>query len=110
MATPSVNIVIPQGANFSEVFTSTETDGTATNLAGYSGSAKIKKFPSSNSSTSFNVGITSAVGEVAIALTSGKTTSIKPGRYYYDVVLTSSTGLVSRMVEGMALVTAGITT
>ena len=43
-AVPSVNIVIPQGTTFSELFTSTESDGSATNLTGYSGTAKIRKY------------------------------------------------------------------
>jgi len=43
-------------------------------------------------------------------MTAPITTPIKPGRYYYDIVLTSSTGAVSRMIEGAAIVTAGIST
>lgn len=108
--TPSVNIVIAQGADFSETFNSTESDGSASNLVGYTGTSKIKKHSTSTSSKSFTVTVTGATGEVSIAMTSGKTVDLKPGRYYYDVVLTSTSGAVSRMVEGMALVTAGITT
>lgn len=107
---PVINITIPQGADFSETFVSTEANGTASNLIGYAGAAKMKKHPGATSSTSFTVNITAATGEVAIALTSGSTTSLEPGRYYYDVKLTSGSGAVSRLVEGMALVTAGITT
>jgi len=107
-AIPVINIVIPQGTNFSETFVSTETDGSVTNLAGHTAVAKIKKHPSSTSSESFTINIVTAIGEVSIAMTSGKTTSLNPGRYYYDVVLTSPSGSVSRLVEGMAMVTAGI--
>lgn len=107
---PVINITIPQGADFSETFVSTENNGSASNLAGYTGTAKMKKHPGATTSTQFSVSITSSTGEVAIALTSGKTTSLDPGRYYYDVRLTSSSGAVSRLVEGMAFVTAGITT
>tara|TARA_Y100000004_G_C8909316_1_gene410174 strand:+ start:872 stop:1207 length:336 start_codon:yes stop_codon:yes gene_type:complete len=109
-ATPSVNIVIAQGADFSEVFTSTETDGSASNLTGYTGVSKIKKHPSSTTSQSFTVGITPATGEVSISMTADNTVKLSPGRYNYDVYLTSSGGSVSRLVEGQAIVTAGITT
>lgn len=109
-STPVVNIVIPQGADFSELFTSTETDGSATNLAGYTAAAKIKKHPGATSSTSFSISITGSTGEVTISLSDTQTTNLEPGRYYYDVYLTSGSGVVSRMVEGMAFVTAGITT
>jgi hypothetical protein len=107
---PVINITIPQGADFSETFVSTESNGSASNLAGYTGTAKMKKHPDATTSTQFSVSITAATGEVAIALTSGKTTPLEPGRYYYDVRLTSGAGAVSRLVEGMAFVTAGITT
>ena len=109
-AVPSVNIVIPQGTDFSEVFTSTETDGSASNLSGYTGNSEIRKYPGGTAYQSFSVTITGSTGEVSIAMTSGKTALLKPGRHYYDVYLTSSSGSVSRMVEGMAMVTAGITT
>lgn len=110
LAVPSVNIVIPQGVDFSESFKSTQTNGSPSNLTGYSGAAKIKKYPSSKTSKTFTVTIAGSTGTVSIAMTSGKTVSLDPGRYYYDVVLTSGSGAVSRLVEGMALVTAGITT
>lgn len=109
-ANPVINITIPQGANYSETFQSTESDGSASNLAGYSGEAKLKKHPAATESTSFSVTITGSTGEVAIAMTSGVTGGISPGRYLYDVRLTSSAGTKTRLVEGMALVTAGIST
>jgi hypothetical protein len=56
------------------------------------------------------VSITGATGEVTISMASSITQTLKPGRYYYDVYLTSSSDVVSRMVEGQALVTAGIST
>lgn len=109
-ATPVINITVPQGATFSETFTSTESDGSTTNLTGYTGTAVMKKWYGSTSSTAFTVTITAGTGEVAIGLTAGQTIGLDPGRYYYDVRLESSSGSVSRLVEGMALVQAGITT
>ena len=50
------------------------------------------------------------MGEVSIAMTSGTTVGLTPGRHVYDVRLVSPSGAVSRLVEGMAFVTAGITT
>lgn len=107
---PVINISIPQGADFSETFVSTESDGSTSNLGGYTGTAKLKKHYSSTTSTSFSVSITSGIGEVTISLPATTTAGLEPGRYYYDVKLTSGTGAVSRLVEGMAFVRAGITT
>jgi len=107
---PVINLSIPQGADFSETFVSTESDGSLSNLSGYTGAAKLKKHSASTTSTSFSVTITSGTGEVGIAMTSGVTVGLTPGRYYYDVKLSSPFGNVSRLVEGMAIVTAGVTT
>jgi len=109
-ANPVINISIPQGADFEETFKSTESNGEASNLTGFSGEAKLKKHATATSSTNFSVTITASSGEVAIAMTSGVTGGLSPGRYLYDVRLTSSAGAKSRLVEGMALVTAGIST
>jgi hypothetical protein len=107
---PVINISIPQGSDFSETFVSTESDGSTSNLAGYSAAAKIKKHSGASASTSFSISITASIGEVTISLTDTQTTDLDPGRYYYDVVLTSGSGSKSRLVEGMAFVRAGITT
>jgi hypothetical protein len=107
---PVINISIPQGSDFSETFVSTESDGSASNLAGYSGAAKMKKHYGATESTAFSVNITASTGEVAITLPATTTVELEPGRYYYDVKLTSGSGTVSRLVEGMAFVRAGITT
>jgi|TARA_B100000085_G_scaffold78554_1_gene70642 hypothetical protein len=107
---PVFNISIPQGSDFSETFVSTESDGSLSNLAGYTGAAILKKHPGATTSTSFSVSIVSGVGEVSIAMTSGTTVGLTPGRHVYDVRLVSPSGAVSRLVEGMAFVTAGITT
>tara|TARA_B100001063_G_C16677884_1_gene510058 strand:- start:511 stop:846 length:336 start_codon:yes stop_codon:yes gene_type:complete len=109
-AVPVINIVIAQGTDFSEVFVSQESDGSITNLDGYSGVSKIKKHPGAVKSSSFTVGITSSTGEVSIAMTAAASTKIQPGRYFYDVYITSASGKVSRLVEGQADVTAGIAT
>lgn len=109
-ATPVINIVIAQGTDFSEVFVSTEVDGTISQLNGFSGISVVKKHPGATTSTPFYVGIVSALGEVSIGMTSGVTATLKPGRHYYDVYLTSPTNTISRLVEGQVEVTSGIST
>ena len=50
-----------------------------------------------------------AQGQLKISLGSTLTTPLKPGRYSYDILLNSGS-LKTRVVEGSALVTAGVTT
>ena len=58
----------------------------------------------------FTVSFTdTANGIVKIAMTDVVTTGIKAGRYIYDVLITDSSGLKTRIVEGSALVREGAT-
>jgi len=107
---PSISINILQGADFTESFLSKETDSSATDLTGYNGYSQLKKHSGATSSHAFTVGITSTTGEVEISMTGSQTSNIEPGRYVYDVRLISSSGSTTRLVEGMAFVSPGITT
>lgn len=104
MAVPSVNIVIEKGTDYQEVFTVNNPDGSPLDLSGHTAIAKIKKFPDSSSSTSFNVGIVSFAGQVVVSLANTVTSSLNSGRHYYDIVVISSTGKKTKVVDGMVLV------
>lgn len=104
------NIVIEQGASFSNTYFVEDSNNTPLNLSGHTAIAKLAKHPASSIKTNFNVTISTNSGSVSIALTSGITSNLKPGRYVYDVLLTDSVGSRIRIVEGTALVTAGVST
>lgn len=110
MASRVVNIVIEQGTNFNNTYLVENSNNSPQNLTGYTGVAKISKHPGSATKTNFSVNIVGSSGIVSIALTSGATTSLKPGRYVYDVVLSDASNVKTRIVEGTALVTAGVCT
>ena len=104
MAVAAVNIVIEQGTDYQEVFTVNNPDGSPLDLSGHTGTAKIRKFPESAASTPFTVGIVSAAGQVVVSLANTTTANLKAGRYYYDVIVTSTVGKKSKVVDGMVLV------
>lgn len=111
MSVRVVNISIEQGANFSNTYLlEDDVTNSVKNLAGYSAVAKIAKHPASSNKTTFTTSIISSTGSVGIALTSGQTSALKPGRYVYDVLLTDSMGRKTRIVEGTAIVSAGVCT
>jgi hypothetical protein len=105
------NITIPSGADFDQTFTLESFDGFPFNLTGYTGSAMMKKSPASlNPTAIFNVSFPDrTLGKIRISLASTITSSIKAGRYSYDILINSGS-VKKRVVEGSALVTAGITT
>jgi len=49
-------------------------------------------------------------GQLKISLGSTTTSALKPGRYSYDVLLTDASSIKTRVVEGSAIVTSGVTT
>jgi len=108
MAVPAVNITIQKGTDFQNVYTISNPDGSPLDLTGYSGVAKIKKFPESTTSSPFSVGIVSTAGQVVLSMASTVTSQLSSGRHYYDILLTSPSNKKDRTFEGMALVTSTV--
>jgi hypothetical protein len=113
MASYITNLVINAGADFRQsFFLESPVSNSAINLTGYSAIAQIKKSPASLRKTAdFSVSFPNrAVGQVTISLGSSMTSSIKPGRYSYDLLLIDPDSVKTRAVEGSIIVTAGVTT
>jgi hypothetical protein len=108
MATKA-NIIIDQGTTFSTVITLADEDGNAIDLTGYSANSQIRKHYSSSNSQSFSVSLGGILGTVTLSLTSVQTANLVAGRYVYDVEVTSSSNVVSRIVEGIVTVTPEVT-
>ena len=111
MAVYVANLVINQGADFSQTFTLEDRNSnSAQNLTGYSVAAKISKHHASTNQTAFTTSISNATGgEVKLSLSDVQTAALAPGRQVYDVILTDPSGIKERVVEGMALVRDGVT-
>jgi len=107
------NIVINAGTDFSQTFILEDNiSNSSLDLTTYSMSAQMRKWSGSSSSVVFSAStiFDPAAGNVKISLGSTITTSLKPGRYVYDVIITNaSTGIKTRVIEGMALVREGVT-
>ena len=112
MAAYVSNIVVDVGANFDQSFNLETNANAPLNLTGYTGAAKLKKSAAtSKTAADFVVSFPDPLqGQLKISLGSTITAGLKPGRYVYDVLLTDSSLVKQRVVEGSAIVTAGITT
>ena len=108
MATKA-NIIIDQGTDFSIDIELTNDNGDVIDLTGFTGSAQMRKHYSSSNSQSFSVSLGGAAGTVTLQLNHAQTRVLTPGRYVYDVEVTSSSNVVSRIVEGIATVTPEVT-
>jgi hypothetical protein len=99
-----VNLVIQKGTDFSETFSLSAEDGLNLNLTGFTATAKLKKHPSSTTSYNFTTAITIADSTIQISMTDDVTATLPSGRCYYDLVITSSGNVVSKVIQGTALV------
>jgi len=103
-------ITIEQGADFSTTITVNDSSGTPQNLTSYTAASQIRKSYYSTTSTSFTISVTdAAAGQITAAMSSSTTANLTPGRYVYDVVMTSPTNTKTRIVEGIATVLASVT-
>lgn len=105
------NLVINSGADFAETF---DLESSITNsqidLTGYSVFSQMRKYAGSSTAISFTTTVLypQTSGKIKISLTSEQTSSIKPGRYVYDVIIVYG-GVKTRVIEGMVLVREGVT-
>jgi hypothetical protein len=106
------NLVVNSGSDFSQTFTLEGSDtNSAFDLSGYEVESQMRKWAGSSTAISFSASIEvpSTAGRILLRLTSTQTTNLKPGRYVYDVVITDEFGVKNRVIEGMVLVTEGVT-
>ena len=105
------NLVVNTGTTFNQTFELENSDSSSVlDLTGYSEFSQMRKHAAATGVTTFTSTIVNAAtGKIKVGLSSAITTSIKPGRYVYDVLLTDGVGTVTRVVEGSVLVRAGVT-
>jgi hypothetical protein len=104
-----VNLVIQKGTDFEETFSLVAEDGLGLNLTNFSATAKLKKHSSSTTSYDFNTVITIADSTIKIVMSDTVTSTLPSGRCYYDLIITSSGGVVSKVIQGTALVEESVT-
>ena len=106
------NMVCEQATTFNVDFT-IQTGNTLWDLTGYTATMTIRPFVGSNTTTlvlTSGNGITlgGSAGTVDITISAAVTADFNPSRYAYDFVLNSGS-VVTRLLEGQFIVTAGVT-
>ena len=103
-------MLIEQNATFSTTVNVVDSAGAAVNLFGYSASSQMRK---SYYATSFTI-ITSTItgnanGEITLSMTAANTANLTPGRSVFDLLITSPTSVKTRVIEGIVVVSPGVT-
>lgn len=99
-----VNLTIHKGTYFEETFLLAAEDGGGLNLTNNTATAKLKKHPGATTSYTFTTTLTVGDSSVKISMSSNITATLPTGRCVYDIILTSSGGIITKVVEGNVLV------
>ena len=104
------NLFIDQGTDFTVTVDVSDATGGILDLTG-SAAAQIRKtYGSSSTSAVFSTNLgTPSQGKVTMSLTDTQTSGLDSGRYVYDLNITSGGGVTTRVVEGQAIITPGVT-
>lgn len=115
MAAASYDFEIEQGATLLKPIVWKDSAGTAVNLTGYTAKMQIRKSVSSEdvllelSTVNSKLSITANTGTITMIFSAATTEAIDWSRGKYDLELTSSTGVVTRLLEGEITVSKEIT-
>jgi hypothetical protein len=103
-------LLIEQGATFSTTVNVEDTAGAAINLYGYTASSQMRKSYYATSNTVITSTITgNANGEITLSMTAANTANLTPGRQVFDLLIASPTGVKTRVVEGVIVISPGVT-
>ena len=108
----TANIVIYTGTDFAQTFVLEDAaSNSIKDLTGYVGCAQIKRYESSSKSAEFTVGFSNdpTTGRVTIEMLSSVTETLKAGKYFYDILISSPNGVTERVIEGTAIVKKAVT-
>ena len=104
-------LFVDQFSDYSTIITLTNSDGSFTNLSGYSVVSQIRSsYSTQNSTANLTCTITDAAnGNITISLPANVSANISPGRYFYDVRTMSPAGANTRILQGILELSADVT-
>lgn len=108
---PYTELTLDQGTTFESTIDLVNDDGVAINVAGYVFSGQIRKsYYSLNPTANLTITVSdSANGNVLVSINAAATANIAAGRYLYDIKMTDTSNVVTRIVEGIITVTPQVT-
>lgn len=105
------DIELEQGSSFRYNVAITTSNGGAYDLSNHTLAAVMKKtYNSSSITATFTTVATSVPGEIQISLSDEQTSTIKAGRYVFDILMETPSSDKYRVVEGQVTVSPGVTT
>jgi hypothetical protein len=84
------------------------------NITSYTAALQLRSLPSDPTAvlsltSGSGITITGSTGTIAVSATAAQTGAIDEGPYFYDLEITSPTGIVTRVAQGQVVVSAQVT-
>jgi hypothetical protein len=114
MAATTYDILLEQGATFSQVITYKD-NGVAVNLTGYTARMQVRATLESASTlvelTTANsrIALGGAAGTISLTISATDTAALTAGRGVYDLELVSGSGIVTRLLQGVCTISRNVT-
>jgi hypothetical protein len=114
MAATTYDILIEQGATYSQVITYKD-NGVAVNLTGYTARMQVRATLESASTlvelTTANsrIALGGTAGTITLTISATDTAALTAGRGVYDLELVSGSGIVTRLLQGVATISRNVT-
>ena len=109
----SYNYTIDQGADWFLSIQYKDSAGVPINLTGYTAAMQFRLVASNvtslNLTSSSGITITAATGTLAIRITAAQSAALLAAQYDYELEITSSGGIVTRLIQGLATVDGQLT-
>jgi hypothetical protein len=104
---PYAELTVDQGTTFETSIDLVGDDGAAINIAGCVFLGQVRKsYYSSNVTANLDITtLSNTGGNLIMSLNSAVTANIRAGRYLYDVKMTDTDNITTRVVEGILTVT-----
>ena len=104
-----VELTVEQGATFSTEISLKDVYAQPINLSQYTVNSQMRKSYYSTTAITFTSTVVDAVqGTLKISLSATQTANVSPGRYVYDVTITTNS-VVTRVIEGIVTVLPSVT-
>ena len=90
-------------------------DGAVVNVTGYTAKMQVREAADSStviielSTTNGRIVVSGAAGQFTLTLTDSETTALTAGNYVYDMNITSSGGVVTKLLQGSFVVLDSVT-
>jgi hypothetical protein len=109
------NIIIDQGATYTLAISYKDSNGAAINLTNYTAAMQLRSTYTSVdavlslSSPSNGIVITGATGLISITITDTQTAALSSNNFVYDLEITSSSNVKTRLIQGIVTISPEVT-